>query len=96
MKTDVLASILDGQKGVRRDGGAYLIEEHASATVFAGAGSEVITVPRITRFDLGREIVALTTSKGERFFFPYELVLGLKLEESEEAGRRPPGGAGFR
>jgi len=95
MKTDVLSSILDGQKGIRRDGASYVFDERVSATVFAGTSSELITVPRIVRIDLAKEIVTLQTTKGERFFFPYEVVVGLKLEETEERAR-PGGGAGFR
>ena len=95
MKTDVLAAILDGQKGVRRDGHAYVLDESLHATVFAGASAELVSVPRVARFELAKEYCVLATTKGERFFFPYEVILGLKLEESEER-KRSPGGAGFR
>ena len=95
MKTDVLSSILDGQKGVRRDGASYVFDDRTSATVFAGTAGELITVPRVVRIDLAKEMVTLLTSKSERFFFPYEVVIGLKLEESEERARSG-GGAGFR
>ena len=47
------------------------------------------------RIDLTKEVVTLHTTKCERFFFPYDVVLGLKLEETEERSSRP-GGAGFR
>jgi hypothetical protein len=96
MKSDVLASILDGVKGARKDGGAWLFDEAVSGTLFAGGGGEIITVPRIHRVELAKEYCAVTTVKSERFFFPYELLIGLKIEQSEERSKVPTGSAGFR
>src|SRR5262249_14586995 len=95
MKLDVLSAILDGQKSVRRDGHNYILDDTASATVFAGATGEVISVPRFVGFERGREVCTLVTGRHERFFFPYELVLGLKREQSDEP-KHVPAGAGFR
>ncbi len=95
MTAGVLSQILDGQKGVRKDGSAYVLDENIHATAFVGAGGgELMSVVRIVRMDLGKEIIALATAKHERFFFPYDMILGLKLEESQE--KKAPGGAGFR
>ena len=95
MKTELLSAMLDGQKGVRKDGGAYVLDESIHATFFVGGSVEVMSVQRVLRVDLGRETCALTTAKHERFFFPVEAILGFKLEESPEKARTP-GGAGFR
>jgi hypothetical protein len=96
MKSDVLAAMLDGQKGIRREGSTYLIEESLVATILAGsAAGELITVPKVGRIDLGKEFCAFHTHKGERYFFQSDLVVGLKLEEAEDR-RKAPGSAGFR
>jgi hypothetical protein len=95
MKTDVLASILDGQKMVRRESHSYLFDEATALTVFAGTSGEMMSIPRVHRLDLQKEYCMLTTTRGERFYFPYELIVGLKLEEAEEKAKTP-GGAGFR
>ena len=95
MKTELLTAMLDGQKGVRKDGNAYVLDESIHATFFVGGSVEVMSVPRVVRVDLGREICTLSTVKHERFLFPTEAVLGLKLEESTERAKTP-GSAGFR
>jgi hypothetical protein len=96
MKSDVLAAMLDGQKGIRREGSTYVIDESLVATMFAGsAGGELITVPKVARIDVGKEFCAFHTHKGERYFFQPDLVVGLKLEEGEDR-RKTPGSAGFR
>src|SRR5215468_8797067 len=94
MKIELLTAMLDGQKGVRKDGSAYVLDESIHATFFVGGSVEVMSVPRVVRVEVGREICTLTTSKRERFLFPVEALLGLKLEESNE--QKAPGSAGFR
>jgi hypothetical protein len=94
MKIELLTAMLDGQKGVRKDGSAYVLDESIHATFFVGGSVEVMSVPRVIRVELGKEICALLTAKRERFMFPAESILGLKLEESTE--RPTAGSAGFR
>ena len=95
MKADAIGAILDGQRGVRRDGSSLILDESVSATVFAGGSGELITVPRVCRIDLGKEFCTLTTVKSEKFFFPPEFIVGLKLEEGLERKKGPPT-PGFR
>jgi hypothetical protein len=94
MKTELLTAMLDGQKGVRKDGNAYALDESIHATFFVGGSVEVMSVPRVVRVEIGKEICALITAKRERFMFAAESLLGVKLEESTE--RPTAGSAGFR
>jgi hypothetical protein len=94
MKIELLTAMLEGQKGIRKDGTAYVLDDSIHATFFVGGSVEVMSVPRVIRVELGKEICTLTTAKRERFLFPIEALLGLKLEESTE--RPTAGSAGFR
>jgi hypothetical protein len=95
MKNELLTAMLEGQKGVRKDGNAFVLDETISATFFVGGSIEAMSVARVVRVEVAKEICALTTTKRERFLFPVEALLGLKLEESSEH-MKPPGSAGFR
>src|SRR5262245_40802365 len=59
MKADVLAGILGAQKGVRSDGSAYLLDDNVAATVLCSTGGELVTVPRVNRLELGKEVCIL-------------------------------------
>ena len=95
MKSELLTAMLDGQKGVRKDGNSYVLDESVHATFFVGGSVEVMSVSRVVRVELGKEIVALSTARRERFLFPAESLLGLKLEEASDTPKAS-GGAGFR
>jgi hypothetical protein len=90
----LLSKILDGLAVAKRDGSAYLLSEDAEATAFISLGQEILSIPRLARVEGGGEVVVLTTYRGERFFFPPELVVGLRLG-GREAGM-PRIGAGFK
>lgn len=95
MKNELLTAMLDGQKGVRKDGNSYVLEESVHATFFVGGSMEVMSVQRVVRVEIGKEICTLTTGKRERYLFPSESLLGLKLEEATDTPKAS-GGAGFR
>lgn len=95
MKSDLLTAMLDGQKGVRKDGNSYVLDESVHATFFVGGSVEVMSVQRVVRVEFGKDVVTLATARRERFLFPIESLLGLKLEEATETPKAA-GGAGFR
>jgi hypothetical protein len=89
----LLGKILDGAHGVKKDGSAHLVPEEMEATLYVALGEEVLQVARLARVETGTDVVTITTHKGERFFFPPEQVVGLKLG-AEAKGPKPA--AGFR
>jgi hypothetical protein len=87
-----LDKVLDGFPGVKKDGASYLLSEELDATAFVSIGQEVLQIPRLSRVD-GGEILTFHTHKGERFFFPFEQLVGIKFGGEAKANRPS---AGFR
>ncbi len=94
MKLELVARILDGIAGVRKDGGGWQIPDGLEVSAFFALPSELLAVQRCARLEPSGEVLAIETHKGERFYFPLELLAGLKSATVERAtGNR---GAGFR
>ncbi|MEK6607020.1 MAG: hypothetical protein AABZ30_05095 [Myxococcota bacterium] len=98
MERTTLREVLEAADGIKGEGTAqspsYAVSDTALATVFAGGAQEVMTIARVARIALLPGHVSLVTTRGERFFFAYDGVVGLKLEMSEEGKRER--GTGFR
>ena len=94
MKIEQIARVLDGVKSVKKEGAAWVIPDDVELSVFIALPSEVLAVPRCSRIDSNGDVLSLETHKGERFWFPIDVVAGLKsaVAETRAAGR----GAGFR
>jgi len=97
MKRESIKDVLDRLPAVESQGEAYLLGPSLDATVFAQAGADVLTVPRVDRIELRPEYAALMGSKGEILVFPYEQIAGLKIEPrggsavSGGTSKSPPG-----
>jgi hypothetical protein len=89
----VIGKVLDSVQGVKKDGSVYVVPEELDLTLFISLGHEVLQVARASRIELGGEQVAIGTHKGERFFFPPDHVVGVRLGVEQKANR---GSAGFR
>jgi hypothetical protein len=89
----VMSKILDGTPGIKKDGAGYTVSEELDATVYISLGIEVLQVARLARVETSGETVTLSTHKGERFFFPPDHIMGLKLGHEAKAARTT---AGFR
>lgn len=88
-----VAKILEALPGVKKDGAAYAIAEEQDAQAFINLGQEVLQIPRLARVEITADLVTLSTHKGERFFFPPDLLVGLKLGAS--TSKSPRSNAGF-
>jgi hypothetical protein len=94
MKIELLQQILEGEKGVKREGkGTYLIGEEADLTIYLDLGHEALQVARVRRLTIQADLLTLETHKGERFYFgPDTPPRGLRFTESDSGKAR---GAGF-
>jgi len=87
-----LTKILDSTSGVKKDGASYLIPEELDVNVFIALGQEILQIPRLQRVE-GGDVLVLITHKNERFYFPPDQVVGLRIGGPEAKARNS--GAGF-
>lgn len=80
MKKDVIAKVLEAE-GCKPQGGAHLLPEEREASAFVRTGGDPLTLVRVTRIELHAEHVGLENARGERFFFAYDDLLGLRLNK---------------
>ena len=89
----VLGKIIERIPNVKRDGSAWLLPDEIEATLFVSLGEEVLQVAKVSRIEIGAEVLEISTHKQERFFFPPEQIVGLRVGGDTKAIR---GSAGFR
>jgi hypothetical protein len=91
MKKETIASVLESE-GIKSSARGFLIEDEREGTCFLRAGSETVTVSRVTRVELREPFVVLENVKRERHFFAYEDVVGFRFAP---ASQNPERSAGF-
>ncbi len=74
--TIVLACEAEGLKG-SADGLA--VPEERDATFLVGAPGEILTVGKVVKIELRDQYICLQTAKQERFFFTYDVIVGLRF-----------------
>ncbi len=89
----VLGKILERIPNLKKDGSSWLLPDEIEATLFVALGEEVLQVAKISRIDIGAEVLEISTHKQERFFFPPEQIVGFRVGGENKALR---GSAGFR
>ena len=77
---------------VKKDGNGYVFPEEVEANAYISLGQETLQIARISRIEIGSEVVFLT-HKGERYYFSGDQVVGFKFGGAES--RHKLGGAGF-
>jgi len=75
----LIGKILETTAGVKKDGAAWLVSEELDGNAYVALGQEVLQIPRLARVEIASDVVMLTTYKNERFYFPPEQVVGLRL-----------------
>ncbi len=68
------------------------VPEEREATFIVGGPGETIQVGKVVRIEARDSTLCLETAKGERFWFTYDVVLGLQLRSAKTAKES---GAGF-
>ncbi len=90
-----IEKILEGASGVRKEGSAWLFSDETEAHAFVALGNEVLQVQKLQRIEIKNGALAMTTHKGEGFFFPPEQLVGFKFGGADhKLGGRSQ--AGFR
>jgi hypothetical protein len=90
----LIGKVLEGAPGVKRDGAAFLLPEELDGNAYIALGQEVLQIPRLQRVEVTTDLVVLTTFKNERFYFPPEQVVGLRIGGPEAHKARSAAGFG--
>jgi hypothetical protein len=89
MTKEILAQALESE-GLSAGNQGYTIPENREALCLVGAPGEIFSVDKVVRLDLREKHVVLENSRRERFFFAYDVILGLRI-----VGASGTRGAGF-
>jgi hypothetical protein len=92
MTKETLLAALEAEKIKAGTDGASVPEERDATFMVAGHG-ETIQVGRVVRIETRDTALCLETAKGERYWFTYDLVLGVRLR-SLKLPKEPPTGFG--
>ena len=70
----------------------FVLGEELDANAYIALGQEVMQIPRLARVEISGDVVTLTTHKSERFYFPPEQIVGLRLGGGEARASRSSAG----
>jgi hypothetical protein len=74
-----VTKILESIPGAKKEGAGFQLPEELDANAFIQVGQEAMQITRIARVEVTDDLVTILTHKGERFFFPPDRLVGLKL-----------------
>jgi hypothetical protein len=92
MTKETLLSALEAEK-LKVAGDSVTVSEERDATFMVAGQGETIQVNRVVRIEARDAALCLETSKGERYWFTYDLVLGVRLR-SAKLHKEPVAGFG--
>jgi hypothetical protein len=90
MTREILAQALESE-GLQSGNQGYAVPENREATVFVATPGDVFPVERVARIELREKILMVENAKHERFYFGYDVVLGLRMLAAAAARERPAG-----
>jgi len=85
MTKDTLLFALDAEHLKIASGESITVPEERDATFIVGGPGETIQIAKVVRIELRESALCLETAKGERFWFTYDLLLGLQLRSAKTA-----------
>jgi hypothetical protein len=81
-----------GAEGLKVGSDAVSIPDDRDASFLVSGPGETIQVGKVIKIELRDGALCLQTTKGERFWFTYDLVLGLRVRAAQDTKEH---GAGF-
>jgi hypothetical protein len=94
MRLDQLTDVIVKHAGARKDGAAFLLPSEAEASLYVALEGETLTIQKVSRIEPIDTLVAVDTSRGERFLVAAEDVRGVKVERAESPRRERSAGFG--
>jgi hypothetical protein len=90
MTKETLVSALEAER-LKVGGDGVAVPEGREATFMVAGSGETIQVSKVVRVELRDSVLCLETVKGERYWFTYDLVLGLCLRTTRTAKEHAAG-----
>ena len=90
MTKETLLFALDAER-LKASGESITVPEDRDATFIVGGPGETIQIGKVVRIEPRSSALCLETAKGERFWFSYDLVLGLQLRSAKSAKEQSAG-----
>jgi hypothetical protein len=90
MTKDTLLLALGAERLANAGDSISVPEERDATFIMAGSG-ETIQIGKVVKIELRDAALCLETSKGERFWLGYDLVLGLQLRSAKTANEHAAG-----
>jgi hypothetical protein len=82
MTKETLLSAIEAEK-LKATGDAVTVPEDRDATFMVAGPGEAIQVGKVVRIELRDSSLCLETAKGERYWFTYDLVLGVRFRSAK-------------
>jgi len=83
MTKETLLSAL-GVEGLKVGNNSVVIPDERDASFIVGGPGETIQVGKVVKIELRDGAICLETTKGERFWFTYDLLLGMRIRAAED------------
>jgi len=83
MTKETLLSAL-GVEGLKVGNNSVVIPDERDTSFIVGGPGETIQVGRVVKIELRDGAICLETTKGERFWFTYDLLLGMRIRAAED------------
>jgi hypothetical protein len=90
MTKETLLSALEAER-LKPSNDVVSVPEDREATFLVAAEGETLQVGRVVRIEAREGSLCLETAKGERYWFTYDLLLGLRLQAAKTARERTAG-----
>ncbi len=90
MTKETLLSAIEAER-LKLTNDVISIPEDRDATFLVAAQGETIQVGRVVRIEARDSSICLETGKGERFWFTYDLILGVRFQAIKSIKDRTAG-----
>jgi hypothetical protein len=90
MTKETLLAALEAEK-LKPGTDGVAVPEDRDATFMVAAPGEAIQVGKVVKIEARETALCLETNKGERFWFTYDLVLGVRFRSAKSAKEHAAG-----
>jgi hypothetical protein len=91
MTKETLLYALEAERLKPGSDGSVAIPDDRDATVMVAGSGETIQVGKVVKINLHESVLCLEAAKGERYWFTYDLLLGLRLTTVKNAKEHATG-----